>query len=175
MFKLNKKGFTLIELLVVIAIIAVLASIVLVSLNTARVKGRDARRIADIKSIQNALALYYDNNNKYPANATGTQAGAKSALDTLVTAGVIPAIPDDPSTPSPATFEYYYATSSDGTTDATSYHLAAVMEGISASEGALATDADFASDALVYIRGFKGVSAACTTTTGTDKCYDVKN
>ena len=53
----ESKGFTLIELLVVIAIIGILSSVVLASLNTARQKGRDARRLQDLKSIVTAVAL----------------------------------------------------------------------------------------------------------------------
>ncbi|PIW79613.1 MAG: pilus assembly protein, partial [Parcubacteria group bacterium CG_4_8_14_3_um_filter_48_16] len=56
---LNKKGFTLIELLVVIAIIGLLSTLAVVALNNARLKARDAKRIADIKQIQTALELYY--------------------------------------------------------------------------------------------------------------------
>lgn len=67
--KKNKiKGFTLIELLVVIAIIGLLSSVVLASLNTARAKARDARRISDFEQIRNALILYAsDNNGSFPA------------------------------------------------------------------------------------------------------------
>jgi type II secretion system protein G len=64
--KNKKSGFTLIELLVVIAIIGLLASIVLVSLNSAREKARDVRRKTDIESIKEALELYYDDHQAYP-------------------------------------------------------------------------------------------------------------
>lgn len=60
-----KRGFTLIELLVVISIIGLLSSVVLASLNSARKKARDARRIADVKQIQLALELFYDKNGRY--------------------------------------------------------------------------------------------------------------
>ncbi len=61
-----RRGFTLIELLVVISIIGMLSSIVLASLNDARAKARDARRMSDIKQIQNALELYRADNGEYP-------------------------------------------------------------------------------------------------------------
>jgi len=69
--KLNKeKGFTLIELLVVIAIIGVLSTLAVVSLNNARQKSRDSKRVGDVKQMQNALELYYNDANGYPAVVT---------------------------------------------------------------------------------------------------------
>jgi type II secretion system protein G len=57
-----RKGFTLIELLVVIAIIGILATVVINSLSSARKRARDARRIADMKTIYTALVLYHEDN-----------------------------------------------------------------------------------------------------------------
>lgn len=65
----NKKGFTLIELLVVISIIGLLSTVILASLNIAKSKANDSKRLADIKQISNALELYYNDRGVYPGLA----------------------------------------------------------------------------------------------------------
>lgn len=61
-----KKGFTLIELLVVIAIIGLLSSVVFASLNSAREKARDAKRMADLRELSSAIELFYNETGSYP-------------------------------------------------------------------------------------------------------------
>jgi prepilin-type N-terminal cleavage/methylation domain-containing protein len=70
-FKQNK-GFTLIELLVVVAIIGILSSIVLVSLNTARQKGRDASAKGSMSSVRAAAEFYFDSRNNYGTVTSAT-------------------------------------------------------------------------------------------------------
>ncbi|MCK5059632.1 MAG: type II secretion system protein [Candidatus Pacebacteria bacterium] len=71
MLKKNK-GFTLIELLVVIAIIGILSSVVLASLNTARVKGSDAAIKANLSSIRAQAEILYDTHGAYGVDSTPT-------------------------------------------------------------------------------------------------------
>ena len=109
--KRAQKGFTLIELLVVIAIIGILATIVLVSLNTARSKARDTRRVSDIRQVALALEMYYDDEKAYPILATCGD------IPTALTPTYMGAVPADPGT---------YAYSYWGT--ATDYVLQAQLE-----------------------------------------------
>lgn len=62
------RGFTLIELLVVISIIGILATLVMANLNSARSRARDSQRKSDLRSIETALRLYYNDNGSYPTN-----------------------------------------------------------------------------------------------------------
>ncbi|MFA6077505.1 MAG: prepilin-type N-terminal cleavage/methylation domain-containing protein [Candidatus Paceibacterota bacterium] len=130
MMKIRKSesGFTLVELLVVIAIIGILSSIVLASLNSARAKARDAKRVGDLGSIRTALVLYYDTNKQYP-----------TALSGLVSGGFLANVPVDPSSTSTSTpTQYLYAGLGAGST-CDSYHLGATLEG---TNDALSSDAD---------------------------------
>ncbi len=61
-----KRGFTLIELLVVIAIIGVLATVSIIALSNARAKSRDAKRLGDLKQMQTALEMYFNDKGAYP-------------------------------------------------------------------------------------------------------------
>jgi len=65
---MNRKGFTLIEMLVVIAIIGLLSSVIVIGLSGARSKARDARRVSDIRGIQNSLELAYSSIDGYPTS-----------------------------------------------------------------------------------------------------------
>ncbi len=159
----RNKGFTLIELLVVIAIIGLLSSIVLASLNSARKKARDARRVADLKQLQIALEMYFDTNKLYPTGASAT------ALDLLKTGGYISVVPVDP-----LGGTYAYAGLGSGTS-CTSYHLGSSLE--DTNSPLLGNDADAASGtACTGSTDFSGVDTAkcAAADLGGADCYDLK-
>lgn len=130
-----RKGFTLIEILVVVAIIAILASIVIVELGPAQQSGRDARRLSDLKSVQNALEFYYQKCGFYPGGVncgtgnpstwgSGSTPNANSLAYVLENSGVgvtANQFPVDPSAPQ-RTYAYGVSSGNSG------YILAAILE-----------------------------------------------
>jgi general secretion pathway protein G len=92
------KAFTLIELLVVIAIIGILTTIAVIALNNARAKARDAKRIADVKQIQTALELFFNDMNRYPTAIEFTS-GSIYSTSTLGTTTYMATIPNAPTPP----------------------------------------------------------------------------
>ncbi|MDD5109711.1 MAG: type II secretion system protein [Patescibacteria group bacterium] len=76
-----RKGFTLIELLVVIAIIGLLSTLAIVALSSARSKARDSKRTSDMKQVQTALELYFNDKQYYPLAASAEIGSQLFCLD----------------------------------------------------------------------------------------------
>lgn len=124
------RGFTLIELLVVIAIISLLASVILVSLNSARAKARDAKRDADLKQVSTALEFYYDKYGRYPDRSiiggldcsgfTGDAASGNTFLSLLVSEGFLSKYVADPKG---GDCKYQYRSQKDNSSGAQAYRL----------------------------------------------------
>ncbi len=132
--KKNKKGFTLIELLVVIAIIGLLSTLSIVALNQARARSRDARRLADIKQIQTALEMYYNDLAGYPASL-----GTTIASNSIIYMDIVPTppTPGDGATCIGSTVYTYTLTTINGITNGSytlKYCLGSATGGLTAGQ-----------------------------------------
>ena len=127
----KQKGFTLIELLVVVAIIGLLAAMSVIALNSARAKARDSKRVGDIKQMQTALELYYNDNGRYPATVDGKIASGSSVYMSQV--------PGNPQPSSDGNCDggvttYTYATDTNGASYTITYCLGGVTGGLAAGK-----------------------------------------
>ena len=77
--KTPTRGFTLIELMVAISIITLLSTVVLSSLVHAREKAEQSRAAVDIRSLNTAIQLYYDERGVYPPGAGALSVNSTSA------------------------------------------------------------------------------------------------
>ena len=174
----SERGFTLVELLVVIAIIGVLAAIVLASLDAARVKGRDGKRVSDVNQIRLVLELFYDVNGYYPNDIY--------AVSGSISPAYISTVPKDP-----MGINYNYMAYNSAGNPAVagscvtsgscpSYHIGATLG--SSGNSALKDDADGASKGAGDFSwlSYTAEGTACNTTAGaaspgtpnTETCYD---
>ena len=74
MLKYKRSGFTLIELVVVIAILGILAGIAIPRVMDMTARARGAEIVANLRTIDSAIALYITKTGKVPAIATGGKA-----------------------------------------------------------------------------------------------------
>jgi len=129
----KSKSFTLIELLVVIFIIGILAALITSNVSRSRMKGRDARRKADLNSIRTAVETYAMENGTMPGNCGTTACYSNDStwptLQTVLQNYIYP-LPKDPINNS--TYRYKYTNSS------TEYKMSALLE--------LSDDPDAAND-----------------------------
>lgn len=151
--KIKNFGFTLIELLVVISLIGILTTLLFANLNAGRARARDAQRKSDLKSIQTALRLYYNDKNRYPAHNSSDQiVGCESYTNPVAcewgepwsVGSVIymPVLAKD--TLAGQSYKYEYDSENDLTT------LSACLENKSDEKGIVTTDTSWCSSGWMY-------------------------
>ncbi len=132
--KKTKQGFTLIELLVVIAIIGLLSTLSIVALNSARAKSRDARRVSDIKQMQTALELFYNEAGFYPIDASVTTSIYSTTTSYMQLIPTAPTPVDGTCNSTNNTYDYSQ-TGTAGSSYTIVYCLGAATGGLSAGVG----------------------------------------
>lgn len=114
------RGYTLVEILVVISIMGFILAAALYAVNNARIKGRDAKRMADLEQIRKAIEIYHQEKGYYP-NVSGSARSSNTTQWNNLQAMLSPYIsklPVDPLniaiTPwNDGGYQYYYANNGD--------------------------------------------------------------
>lgn len=119
----RQSGFTIIEMLVVVTILAMLAGILVPVLEDGARSARDARRAADLKTMQSALESYKRANGEYPstngrwwgdAPVFGSRGYDANGYIPALVPDFLPALPKDPDSEYPKN-DMGYVYRSDGT------------------------------------------------------------
>ena len=121
------KRFSLFELLLVIAILGLLSTLAIIIIGNERQKARDAARLEDMREIEVALQLYFNDNNRYPESKEPVVLG-QGNYDCLAASGWSAGgcesiyLSDAPSNPTPGGAPYRY------TSDGSAYRVEFVLE-----------------------------------------------
>ncbi len=122
----RNSGFTLIEMIVVIALLGIISTAILATIDPfgQLQKSNDTRRKADLESIQHALELYYQDNDKYPDSSADFQIlnGATTVAWGSSWQPYMATLPKDPSLSS--SYVYYSPSTANGQT----YYLYANLQ-----------------------------------------------
>ncbi len=181
----GSRAFTIMELLIVIAIIGILTAVILSVTTSARIKGRDAHRVSEIRQIRYALEQYRLVNGQYPRCLTAH--GSCLSGNALAGTAFMKTVPVDPLTRAPYAYAAIAAVA--GGTPCTSYHLGTTLE--DRSNASLRTGADavptaniclnsdndfsglaYQSNSSFQCTGVAGIAQPTSVSNG-ESCYDV--
>ena len=120
-------GFTLIELLVTMTVITILIGVSFGAIREVQVRGRDTRRIADLKSVQVGLELYINRCGRYPGDAT---CGSTNPSDWAQLTTALGAVMDTNKVPKDPTSSrtYYYGVDTTAGQEGLRYVIGAKLE-----------------------------------------------
>lgn len=75
---MDKRGMSKIEVLIVVLVIGILGLAAIIAVSSARSKTRDAVRLSDVRQMQAALELYFNDFNAYPEQTEAIPLGQAS-------------------------------------------------------------------------------------------------
>ncbi len=143
--KKNALGFTLIEILIVIMLIGILSVIGVYGFTSSQQRVRDATRKADLKNLQTALRLYYNDRGRYPASSGGQINACGSSCNSPCNWGsewlcgstsYMSTLPKDPVSQSADGYVYVYTVNA---SDSDLYTLSTCLENKNDSHGIVDT------------------------------------
>ena len=109
----KQSGFTMMELVVVISILAILAGALIPRVANRMASARDARRLADIHAVRDAIDQFYLDHGRWPTHEQNAAYGGwdvsqdKNFIPELVEKGYLADVPHDPVDDDTYHYRYY--------------------------------------------------------------------
>ena len=103
---IGERGFTLLELMLIVTLVGILVTMAVPSYRQSTVKAREAVLMRDLFTVRDLLDQHRADKGKYPAS-----------LKDLVASGYLRAVPTDPFTRSPSSWQEIYEATEGGVFD----------------------------------------------------------